>query len=93
VVATYNAGSSRTDVDIDTAVVVRKFASDIGDGSTLNIVVTHSLNTRDIVAQVFRTTTPWDKVECDIEATSTTTATFRFAVAPTTSQYRVVIHA
>jgi hypothetical protein len=71
----------------------RKFSQDIGDGSTTAIVVTHSLNTRDIAAFVRDNTTPFAYFEVDVEATSTTTATLRFAVAPTTNQYRCIIFA
>jgi hypothetical protein len=54
-------------------------------------VVTHNFTTRDVIVNVYRTTTPWDSVECDIERTSTTTITVRFAVAPTAAQYRIVV--
>ncbi len=80
-------------VAIDTAVVNRKYAVDIGDGSTTAIVITHSLGTRDIILQVRSTTTPWAYIITDWEATSTTTATIRFAVAPTTAQYRAIVTA
>lgn len=68
---------------------VAKFAQDLGDGATTDFVVTHSLGTRDLVAVVRETATPWAQVITDIEFTSTTTATVRFSVAPTTNQYRV----
>lgn len=76
---------------VDTAVVVRKFASTIGDGSTTAIVVTHNLGTKDITASV-RDAGSDVHVHCDITSTSTNTATFTFAVAPTTNQYRVTVH-
>jgi hypothetical protein len=81
------------DVAIDTAVVVRKYASDIGDGSSTAITVTHSLGTRDVVVEVFNNSTPWDTVECDVTRPSTTQVTCTFAVAPTSAQYRVTIKA
>ena len=56
-------------------------------------MITHNLNTRDVVVQVYRTTTPWDEVECDIERTSTTTCTLRFSTAPSAAEYRVVVQA
>jgi hypothetical protein len=71
---------------------VQSYAATIGDNSTTAIVVTHNLGTRDIIASV-RDATSHEFVDCDVAATSTTTATFTFAVAPTTSQYRVTIHA
>ncbi len=79
-------------VSIDTAVVVRKYAANIGDGSTTAIAVTHSLNTLDTIAEVF-TVSDGSKVICDVTHTSVNVTTFTFAVAPTSNQYRVVIHA
>lgn len=71
--------------------VVRQYAANIGDGSTTNIVVTHSLGTRDVQVIVRNASTPWEQVIVDNEATSTTTVTLRFATAPTTNQYRVIV--
>lgn len=79
------------DVAVDVSVVVRKYASNIGDNSTTAIVVTHNLNTKDITYSV-RTVSDDSFVDCDVVATSVNTATFTFAVAPTTNQYRVIIH-
>lgn len=80
-------------VQVDPAVVVSKFAASIGDGTTTSFTVTHGLGTRDVVVGVYATATPWGEVECDISHSSTTTLTVVFAVAPTTNQYRVVVHA
>ena len=60
-------------------------------GTATSEVITHNLNTRDCTVQVIRATTPWDTVECDVEMTSTTTITLRFASAPTAGEYRVVV--
>lgn len=78
-------------VDSGATSTVRKFSANIGDGSTTSIAVTHSLGTKDITASV-RSVSGDAFVICDIVATSTTVATFTFAVAPTTNQYRVVVH-
>lgn len=72
------------------ATSVAKFTQTIGDGSTTAIAVTHNLGQQHVVSQVFDASTNL-MVECDITNTSTTVATFTFAVAPTTNQYRVVI--
>jgi hypothetical protein len=80
-----------TSTRADPAVVVRKFAQDIGNGSLTSIAVTHSLGTKDITWSV-RQNSDDSFVQCDCVATSTTVATLTFAVAPTTNQYRVVIH-
>lgn len=71
--------------------VVRQYNTSVGDNSTTNIVVTHSLGTRDVQVTVRNASTPWEQVLVDNEATSTTTVTLRFATAPTTNQYRVTI--
>lgn len=84
---TVNADS----VEVDTAVVVRKFSQDIGNGSATSIAVTHNLGTKDITWSI-RTVADDSFVVADVVATSTTQATFTFAVAPTTNQYRVIIH-
>lgn len=78
-------------VSVDTAVVVRKFSADIGNNSLTAITVTHNLNTKDITYSI-RTLSDDSLVEADVVATSVNTATFTFAVAPTTNQYRVTIH-
>lgn len=80
------------DVAINTSVVVRKYAVAIGDGSATSIAVTHSLGTQDITWSV-RDATSHAFVETDGVATSTTVLTLTFATAPTSGQYRVVVHA
>lgn len=79
------------DVAIDTAVVARKYSTTVGDGSATAIVVTHSLSTRNVVVSVYETATPYAEVECDVEKTSASTITLRFAVAPTSAQYTVAV--
>jgi hypothetical protein len=78
-------------ISVDTAVVARKYATSIGDGSSTSYVVTHSLGTQDVIMQVRQVATPYAEVECDMQSTSTTTSTFVFTVAPTTNQYRVMV--
>jgi hypothetical protein len=78
-------------VSVDTTVVARKFAATIGDGSSTSIVVTHNLGTQNVHMQVRQAATPFGVVECDMQATSTTTATFIFAAAPATGAYQAVV--
>lgn len=77
-------------VAVDTAVVVRKFTSLIGNNSNTSIAVTHSLGNQWVIAQVYEVATS-AQVECDIVATDANTTTFTFAVAPATNALRVVI--
>lgn len=77
---------------VDFNVVARQgYIEDIGDGSTTNIVVTHNLATRDVLVRVYRNASPWDEIDVDVEHTSTNTITIKFAVAPATNAYNVVI--
>lgn len=68
---------------------IKKTAT-IGDGSSTSIAVTHSLGTKDVVAQVRDASTD-AVVECDVTQTSTSVTTFGFAVAPASNAYKVVI--
>jgi hypothetical protein len=70
---------------------VRKIASSVGDGSATSYTVTHGLATRDVTIQIFDNSSPYAQVEADVEHTDSNTATIKFAVAPTTDQYRVVV--
>ncbi len=62
----------------------------IGDGSNTSILVTHSIGNQFVQAQVYEVA-GMDKVECEIELTSSTTTTFKFNVAPASNALRVVI--
>ena len=77
-------------VQVDTAIVSRKFNQDIGDGSTSAIVVTHNLGTKDITVSIRDKATDAG-VLVDWTATSVNTATLTFATAPAAAAYRVSI--
>lgn len=77
-------------VSIDTSVVARKYSSTIGNGSNTSIAVTHNLNTRAIVWQLYDSTTFADVV-CDAVRTDANTLTLTFATAPTSGQYTVTV--
>lgn len=77
---------------IDPAVVVSKYATNVGDGSSTSITVTHNLGTRDVTVGVYLAASTYDEVECDVLHATTNTITLVFAVAPTTNQYRCVVH-
>lgn len=70
---------------------LRKFSANVGDGSATSYVVTHNLNTRDVIIRVFPNSGQYDDVEVDVQRTSTTTATLIFATAPASNAYRVVV--
>ena len=66
------------------------FAANVGNGSSLSFVLTHNLNTLDVIVQVVEVSTG-DTVYTDIARTSVNTVTVTFASAPTTNQYRIII--
>lgn len=77
-------------LSVDTAVVTRKYAAAIGDGTSTSITVTHNLNTLDIVTAV-RIAANNTAVDVDWVAATVNTATFNFASPPAASAYRVVV--
>jgi hypothetical protein len=92
--SSYNAGTginiSGNTISVDTAVVARKFAQDIGNGSATSITISHGLSTLDVQVQVYEKATG-DTVECDVTRTSTSQVTLGFAVAPATNALRVLV--
>ena len=70
---------------------LRKVSTNVGDGSATSYVVTHNLNTRDVIIRVFPNSGEYDDVEVDVQRTSTTTTTLVFATAPASNAYRVVV--
>jgi hypothetical protein len=86
---TFNGGS----LVFDTAngYGVRKLAFSIGDGSATSYTVNHALTTRDVTVQIFDNASPYAQVEADVEHTDSNNLTIKFATAPTSEQYRVVV--
>jgi hypothetical protein len=80
-------------VAIDSAVVVSKYAASVGDGAATSYTVTHNLNTRDVIVSVYDNSSPYAEVITDVAHTTANTVTIAFSVAPTSNQYRVVVHA
>lgn len=79
-------------INIDTSVVVTKYAANVGDGSNTSYVISHNLGTKDVTVAVYDNSSPYAEVICDVQHTSTTAITLLFSVAPTSNQYRVVVH-
>lgn len=75
-------------ISIDTAVVPRKFAQNLGSGTS--IAVTHNLNTLDVLVQVYQISTG-ESIECDVVRNSVNQVTLGFATAVTADAYRVVV--
>lgn len=94
---TYTAGTgitlsgSQFAIDAASGYGVRKVSASIGDGSSISFVITHNLNTQDIIVSVHETASAFAVVFTDVEITSVNTITVRFTNAPSSNQYRVVI--
>lgn len=78
-------------LEFSTGYGVRKHSESIGDNAATSFTISHNLGTRDVTVQIFDNASPYAQVEADVEHTTTNAATIRFAVAPTTDQYRVVV--
>jgi len=73
--------------------MVRKVTSDItGDSASSSFTITHNLGTREVQVQVYDAASPYDTVEVDVERTSTSVVTIKFASnVATGTNYKVVI--
>jgi hypothetical protein len=80
-------------VAIDSTVVVSKYATNVGDGTATSYTITHNLGTRDVIVSVYEGSGSYAEVICDVNHATTNTITLLFSVAPTSNQYRVVVHA
>ncbi len=78
-------------VAVDTGVVSRHVAANVGDGSSTQIDVAHNLGTYDVTVEVFLNSGTRESVDPDVSRTDTNTVRLNFATAPTSGQYRVVV--
>lgn len=79
-----------TSTRIDTSVVARKYAANIGNGSSTSIAVNHALGTRDVHVSIHDATT-FEEIEADVVKTDTANVTITFATAPASNAYRVTV--
>lgn len=68
-----------------------KYSTTVGDGSSTTLTVTHNLNTRDVIVQVYRTASPYDEVDVGVERYDANTVKLYFASAPASGAYTVVV--
>jgi len=67
----------------------RVYSGAVGGGTTASIP--HNFNTLAVAVEVFRNSSPWDTVDCDVERTNANTVTLRFATAVAGSEYAFVV--
>jgi len=67
------------------------YSATIGDGSATSFVLTHNLNTREVVVSLVSTTSPYESYHTDWNATTENTITVYFASAPGLNSIKVKI--
>ena len=68
----------------------RRFATDVGDGTSRSIDVEHGLGTKDVLVQIYQNA-DGQEIECDVARTSPTRVTLSFTIAPAPASLRVVV--
>lgn len=72
---------------------VREKTGTLGDGSSTQIDVTHNWGTRNVSVEVYRNSSTWDTILCDVSRPDTNTIRFNFASAPSSAQFAYVMRA
>lgn len=80
-----------TSTRVDPAVVPKKQAFNVGDGSSTVVSIPHNLATRDLTAQYWSNATPWDFQIPDMTLPTVNTLVLTFATAPASGAGRIVI--
>ena len=70
--------------------ITRKYKTTLSTSAT-TYTVTHNLGTKDVLVQIYEVASPYAQIEADVEHTSTSAVTIKFAVAPSAGEYRVVV--
>lgn len=69
----------------------QKHAETIGDGSSTSFSVTHNMGTRDVSVTVRENNSPYEVVYTDIEVETENSVKIKFADAPSSDEFRVII--
>jgi hypothetical protein len=89
-----NAGSGiiadGTSTRIDPTLIARKFSTNIGNGSSTSIAVTHGLGSTVVTYSIYDASSK-AFVDTDAVVTDSNNLTFTFAAAPATNAFTVVI--
>jgi hypothetical protein len=70
--------------------ITRKYVETLSTSAT-SYTVTHNLGSSDVLVQVSEVASPYSKVETDVELTSDSVVTIKFATAPSSGAYKVVV--
>lgn len=84
------AGTDTAKVVTPAGLAARSFSTSIGDGSATSITITHNLNSRDVIIQLYDNSS-YDTVFADVVRTTVDTATISFAAAPASGDIRALV--
>ena len=70
--------------------ITRKYKTTLNTSAT-SYTLTHNLGTKDIMTSIYEVASPYAQIEADVEHTSDSVVTIKFAVAPASGEYRVVV--
>ena len=70
--------------------ITRKYKTTLNTSAT-SYTVTHNLGTKDTVVSIYEIAAPYAEIVADVEHTSDSDITIKFAVAPASGEYRVVV--
>lgn len=91
---TKTGGLAVDKVSLEAALVTdgftRKASANVGNGSATSFAITHNLNSRDAVVNVYDNAT-YETVEVDVVRTDANNVTVTFGIVPSSNAYRVVI--
>ncbi|MDP3848631.1 MAG: hypothetical protein Q8R10_19605 [Pseudomonas sp.] len=69
----------------------KRGAVTLGDGAATSYVVTHNLNTRDVITELYRNSGNYDEGLIEIQHNSLNSVTVIFAAAPALNSWRLVV--
>jgi len=84
------AGSDTARAVTPSGLAARSFVGTIGDGSATSITVTHSLNSRDVIVQLYDASS-YETVYADITRATVDTLTVAFSTAPASNDIKVLV--
>lgn len=83
--------NNQVKLDTNNGYGIRKFTTTIGNNSATSFNIDHNFDTRHVTVQVFEAASPYAQVEADVERTTSNRVTIKFASAPGTGEFEVVI--
>ena len=79
------------DSSVDTIINSTKYKASFGDAVATSFIINHSLNTRDVIVQVYSNIAPYDTVQCTVERTTTNSLTLSTSQPPALNEFRVLV--